>query len=256
MRKLGDYIMENWKELLMLLAQSVLPLFIISGLFWFIIKWVQTALMYLFGDKFSLILLYLGVPIHEFAHWFYAKVFLHTVIDVKLIDIFSQDNSLGSVTTTKNPYSSPIRKFYMNVGNFFVGLAPVLLSGQLILLGIRLLDNQYFINLFEHPTILNFLAMPPVIIVILVFFNLSVFNLSDSDFIATLKGYPYYIITVIVIILSCSIIGKLHWATYLLVTLQLKLYIVLVYGLLCGIGLLLALGLAVLVKLSIRHMSR
>lgn len=79
-----------------------------------------------------------GVPVHEFAHALFAKIFLH---DVQKITWFSppkghgtSGGNLGSVTHSYNPWNP-----YHRIGHFFIGLGPALLGPLLIALLFRFL---------------------------------------------------------------------------------------------------------------------
>lgn len=76
---------------------------------------------YLFG--------WLGVPVHEFCHAFFCKVFFHKVTDVKWFDPKGASGAHGSVTHTYHPWN-----LYQRIGHFFIGLGPVLLGPCLLAL--------------------------------------------------------------------------------------------------------------------------
>lgn len=80
---------------------------------------------YLFG--------WIGVPVHEFSHAFFCKVFLHEIHSIKWFDAKAADGSHGSVTHGYQPWN-----LYHRVGQFFIGLGPVLL-GPAILVGLFLI---------------------------------------------------------------------------------------------------------------------
>lgn len=70
---------------------------------------------YLFG--------WIGVPVHEFCHAFFCKLFLHEIQEVKWFDPKASDGAHGSVTHGYQPWN-----IYHRVGHFFIGLGPVLLG--------------------------------------------------------------------------------------------------------------------------------
>lgn len=69
----------------------------------------------------------IGVPVHELGHAFFALIFRHKITDMKLFDPKAPNGSLGHVNHSYNKKS-----LYQNVGNFFIGIGPVIL-GSLIL---------------------------------------------------------------------------------------------------------------------------
>jgi len=76
---------------------------------------------YLFG--------FIGVPVHELSHAFFAKIFFHEVSEVKWFDPKGKGGNHGSVTHHYNPWN-----LYHRVGHFFIGLGPTIL-GPAILAG-------------------------------------------------------------------------------------------------------------------------
>jgi hypothetical protein len=81
-------------------------------------RW-PTLGIYLFG--------WIGVPVHEFCHAFFCRVFFHQIQSIKWFDPKGSGGSQGSVTHTYQPWN-----IYQRVGHFFIGLAPVLLAPVLI----------------------------------------------------------------------------------------------------------------------------
>jgi hypothetical protein len=74
-----------------------------------------------FGKKSIYITGFIGVPIHELSHAIVALIFKHKVTEIKLFQPNSEDNTLGYVKHRYNPMS-----IYQQIGNFFIGIAPIL----------------------------------------------------------------------------------------------------------------------------------
>ena len=74
-----------------------------------------------FGKKSIYITGFIGVPIHELSHAIVALIFKHKVTEIKLFQPNSEDNTLGYVKHRYNP-----RSIYQQIGNFFIGIAPIL----------------------------------------------------------------------------------------------------------------------------------
>lgn len=76
---------------------------------------------YLFG--------WIGVPVHEFCHAFFCRVFFHEIKSIKWFDPKGAGGAQGSVTHTYQPWN-----LYQRIGHFFIGLGPVLLGPAIIAL--------------------------------------------------------------------------------------------------------------------------
>jgi len=81
----------------------------------------------LFGWYGILWTAWIGTPIHELSHVFFAKVFRHKV---HKINLFKPDKKTGSLGHVDHSFDS--NSLYQRIGNFFVGSAP-LIGGSLAL---------------------------------------------------------------------------------------------------------------------------
>lgn len=70
---------------------------------------------------------WIGTPIHELSHWLVAKIFRHHIEYVSLFKPNFASGKLGEVVHSYNP-----RNLYHQIGNFFIGAAP-LVGGVLVL---------------------------------------------------------------------------------------------------------------------------
>jgi hypothetical protein len=74
-----------------------------------------------FGWKAVAITSIIGVPIHEISHAIFCFIFGHKIKKVVLIQKRDENGVLGYVNHSYNPNS-----IYQQIGNFFIGIAPIL----------------------------------------------------------------------------------------------------------------------------------
>lgn len=70
---------------------------------------------------------WLGCSVHELSHAFFALIFGHTIKEIVLFKPNNDGESLGHVSHSFNK-----RSIYQKIGNFLIGIAP-LLSGGIVL---------------------------------------------------------------------------------------------------------------------------
>jgi hypothetical protein len=86
---------------------------------------------------------WIGTPIHELGHAFFCLIFFHRITKISLFKPNSIDGSLGSVEHKYNP-----QNLYHQVGNFFIGVGPLIFGALMIIaLGYLLLPSE--INFVE-----------------------------------------------------------------------------------------------------------
>jgi len=79
----------------------------------------------------------IGTPLHECAHALFCVIFGHKITEIKLFQINSADGTLGYVNHSYNP-----KNIYHKIGNFFIGVAPIIvISAVLYLLAWWLLPS-------------------------------------------------------------------------------------------------------------------
>ena len=83
--------------------------------------WGRTVFLYGFG--------WFGCSIHELSHAFFALIFGHKIREIALFEPNSNGESLGHVSHSFNK-----RSIYQKIGNFFIGIGPLLAGGIVLFL--------------------------------------------------------------------------------------------------------------------------
>ncbi|MDF2881419.1 MAG: rane protein [Clostridiaceae bacterium] len=73
-----------------------------------------------FGTKALMVTGCIGVPIHELSHAVFALLFGHKIADIKLFQKPDVNGVMGYVQHSYNQDS-----IYQQIGNFFIGIAPI-----------------------------------------------------------------------------------------------------------------------------------
>lgn len=81
---------------------------------------------------------WIGTPVHEFGHWLFCIIFGHKIKEVRF---FKPDTKSGTLGYVAHSYDK--KSYYQQVGNFFIGVGPVLIGTlALSLLAYLLLPNS------------------------------------------------------------------------------------------------------------------
>ncbi|MBE6661921.1 MAG: hypothetical protein E7606_01415 [Ruminococcaceae bacterium] len=72
---------------------------------------------------------YVGTPVHELSHALMCLLFGHTITKMKLVNTDKRSRTLGYVEHTY--YKTNL---YHQIGNYFIGISPILAGGAVVLL--------------------------------------------------------------------------------------------------------------------------
>jgi hypothetical protein len=99
----------------------------------------RTIYLYGFG--------WLGTSVHELGHALFAVIFRHKINDIVLFSPNAEGGSLGHVN-----HSYDKKSIYQNIGNFFIGIGPIIFGSLILLLLTYLL---YQVNIAKISVAIN-----------------------------------------------------------------------------------------------------
>lgn len=237
---------------------SIVGVFIVFGFLFNIISIKSNKLLYLsFGEKALIITGLVGTVIHELSHLIMAVIFNHKIVNIELFRPFKykEDGILGYVSHTYNTKS-----IYQQVGNFFIGIAPMIFGTLTIWVLLFIFSNLKFndlislVNINEYlqyikdfnilkviqslifntilllKTILSF-DFKSIILIFLIYSVSSHMTLSTLDLKGSFKGLIFTFFIIVLLTLVSNILGiKYIFSTFTIVRLTIYTSIFLSFG--------------------------
>ncbi|WP_028329867.1 hypothetical protein [Brachyspira alvinipulli] len=89
---------------------------------------------------------WIGAPIHELSHALFCILFRHKINDIKLFN--AKSDTIGYVL-----HSYDSRSWYQQIGNFFIGVGPIIVGTLIVYILFLLLAPELKENIFTIPNI-------------------------------------------------------------------------------------------------------
>ncbi len=133
---------------------SILGIFFVLGFIHARIQYrIHKTYQQTLGWKGILWTAWIGTPVHELGHAFFAKLFRHKIHKINLFRPDKASGNLGHVEHSFNP-----RSIYQRMGNFFIGAAPMI-WGSIVLITLLYLfipdAKNIFVSLTEQSNTLS-----------------------------------------------------------------------------------------------------
>lgn len=142
----------EWVKLTLLSTSSLFGVYIVFGVLMHFLEQLNTKIIFsAFGTIGIILTGFIGTVVHEFSHFLMCLIFRHEVVEVVWFRPLGamEDGVLGYVQHRYDPNS-----LYQQVGNFFIGIAPLLLGAVFILIIYRIClpksAKQYTAGLNEN----------------------------------------------------------------------------------------------------------
>lgn len=97
----------------------------------------------------------IGTTVHEFSHFIMCKLFLHKVTDVKWFSL--NINNGGELGYVRHSYN--LKSIYQRIGNFFIGVAPVLIGTFILIIAYKFLMRDSFNEFIKTINFKNYLEL-------------------------------------------------------------------------------------------------
>jgi hypothetical protein len=141
LRYAGSAAVATVAQLVLLLGPGLVLAALMHALSGFVDRRLNRAL----GGAAYVLFGWLGTAVHEIGHAVFCLLFGHRITGIKLFDFAPGDGARGHVSHTFDP-ANP----WQQVGNFFIGIAPILFGTLVIVAAARgLLGAEAFARMAE-----------------------------------------------------------------------------------------------------------
>ena len=146
------------------------------------------------GPRILLITGIVGTPIHELSHALMCLIFGHKITEIKLYEPNSGDGTLGHVSHSYNR-----KNIYHQIGNFFIGTAPVVLGGAVTVLFMALLTPSSFDTVMSEVEELSFVDISTVPIAeYLEYIGHIISAVFSLDALSSLEGWLFVLLAIMI----------------------------------------------------------
>ena len=176
-----------------ILSKTIIDLFRLFGsiiVFGFILYVLSSITRRIFaktlGSKTEVYITgWIGTPIHELSHALFCIIFRHKINDIKLFN--SKSETIGYVL-----HSYDSRSWYQQMGNFFIGVAPIIMGTLIVYLLFMLLAPELKNNIFEMPN-LKYKQLFNSEILSIIYYSISnIFIYTYNIFMNIIKNFTLY----------------------------------------------------------------
>jgi len=142
------YLMKTFSATFSQLFVLFGPGILLTLIMYFVSGFAQRQAAGLFGTKFFIYLTAIGTVIHELGHVVFAVLFRHQITGMRLFGLDESSGTLGYVNHAYRPNS-----LYQNIGNFFIGIGPVILGPLVIFLSATWMPGGSLFQSLDPPHI-------------------------------------------------------------------------------------------------------
>ncbi|WP_300370080.1 hypothetical protein [Brachyspira sp.] len=140
--------------IIIILSKTIIDLFRLFGtiiIFGFILYVLSSITRRIFaktlGSKTEVYITgWIGTPIHELSHALFCLLFKHKINDIKLFN--TKSDTIGYVL-----HSYDSRSWYQQMGNFFIGVGPIIIGTLIVYILFIILAPELKSNIFQIPNL-------------------------------------------------------------------------------------------------------